>query len=75
MNFLELLVELGAVVVGILLVATNILLLHPFPAPVGRIKEGTVAPAPKGVIPAESSLHLVTFAAVTQWRNPTSRRV
>lgn len=72
MNFLELLVELGMVVVGTLLVAVNILLLYPFPAPTDRIKEGTVAPAPKGVIPAQSSLHLVTFVAVTQWRNQTS---
>lgn len=72
MNFLELLLELGTIVVGILLVAVNILLLYPFPVPIDRIKEGTVAPARKGVIPAESSLHLVTFVAVTRWRNPTS---
>lgn len=38
MNFLELLVELGTIVVRILLVAVNILLLYPFPAPAGRIK-------------------------------------
>lgn len=72
MNFLELLVELETIVVRILLVAVNILLLYPFPAPNDRMKKGIVAPGPKGVIPAESSLHLVTFVAVTQWENPTS---
>lgn len=66
MNFLKLLVELGTIVVRILLVAMNILLLYPFPAPNDRMKEGTGAPVPERIIPAESSLHLVTFVAVAQ---------
>lgn len=46
------------VVMGFLLVVRFILLLYPFSSQTDMIKEGTFAPAPKEVVPAETLMHV-----------------